>query len=113
MKSPILIGLLIAAVMVAPALVHADGDVEPVDVQRLSREPVGDFFPLDDDEAFVGAVQEGHGVGTAGHRQHERGRGLPLCKQSLRLLSRDRGLVGIGHGSAGAMRTPMFGAIRR
>jgi hypothetical protein len=60
-----------------------------------------------------GKPHQGKGIGTAGHRQHERGRGLPMGEQVLRLLYRDRRLVRIGHGSAGAMRAPMFGAIGR
>ena len=32
-------------------------DVEPVDVERLVAEAVGDFFAFDDEELLVGAVQ--------------------------------------------------------
>jgi hypothetical protein len=49
-----------------PAALRGDlgVDVEPVDVERLVAEPVGDFFSLDDEEALVRAVERveaGHG----------------------------------------------------
>ena len=41
------------------------------------------------------------GIGPAGHRENERGSGLPVCEQAFRLACRDRGIIVVGHGGAG------------
>jgi hypothetical protein len=47
-----------------------------------------------------GKPHQGEGIGTAGHRQHKRGCGLPVREQIFRLLYRNRRVVVVSHGIA-------------
>jgi hypothetical protein len=88
---------------------------QPLDVARLARGLVAQtVIDRDGDQAWTArqraapARRKPHQrdrIGTAGHREDDRGNAPPVREQTFRMLCRNRGLVVVRHDPVATSRT--------